>query len=112
MTPYQEAKYSLEGKAIEIASQLRSMEEQIDTVQKVNIYLMRKYRDELLAEFGDLAVGYKETCASLFGEKPPKEFEDALVIRHLYDKIAEVRGSCQCLRESDLSRQNGAPAWL
>lgn len=90
MEKYQEARYILEGKAIEMAKVLRGMEEEMDNIHKVNVYLMRRYRDELLEEFKDDINNEKNLFVDLFGDKVDSNMKEAIAIRFMYQKIASL----------------------
>ena len=90
MKNYEKAKYSLEEKAIEIARDLRKMEEIMDRERKVNIYLMRKYYDDLTEEF---SAELDESNIDYMDEESFKEaiarFNESSKILRLYDLIAK-----------------------
>jgi hypothetical protein len=51
-TDYIKTKSLIAKKALEIASDLEHIEQQMDELYKVNAWLMRRYRDDLIREFG------------------------------------------------------------
>ena len=48
---YLVTKSLLEQKALDLAEDLRRIEEQMDDMCKVNLYLLRRYKDDLIQEF-------------------------------------------------------------
>lgn len=52
MTDIERTKWLLCTKAIDLAADVKRMEENADRIQKVNIFLIRRYYDELAREFG------------------------------------------------------------
>lgn len=90
MTEIEKTHYTIAGKAIEIASDIEKLEREMDKVQKVNIYLMRKYRDELLKEFPE-TIGDTE-LQELVEEITKTSKDNMLEIfksMSLYDQIAK-----------------------
>ena len=51
MTKYEKAKWLCEKEMIDAAHHIKVMEEEIDKVQKVSMYLIGKYKKELIEEF-------------------------------------------------------------
>lgn len=49
-TDYLITKSILEQKALDLASHLRHIEEQMDDLYKINLYLIRKYKDDLIQD--------------------------------------------------------------
>lgn len=52
MTDIERTKWLLCGKAIDLAADVKRLEGNMDRIQKVNIFLVRRYYDELAREFG------------------------------------------------------------
>ena len=50
---YRKAKYNLEKKALELASQFNTLESLADSNYKVSMWLMNRFKKELLEEFKD-----------------------------------------------------------
>jgi len=49
-TDYLVTKSYLESQALELASGLHHLEEQMDDMYKINLYLLRKYKDDLIQD--------------------------------------------------------------
>lgn len=90
MTEIEKTHYTIAGKAIEIASDIEKLEKEMDKVQKVNIYLMRKYRNELLKEFPE-TIGDNEL--QKFAEEMTEISKDRMLemlkSMSLYEQIAK-----------------------
>lgn len=90
MTEIEKTNYNITRKAIEIASDIEKLEREMDKVQKVNIYLMRKYRDELLKEFPE-TIG--DTELQKFAEEMTEISKDRMIemlkSMSLYEQIAK-----------------------
>lgn len=76
-------------KAVQLAADIERMEESYDKIQKVNIWLMRRYRKDLIEEFSDEKI--KEDYSEIFNLKnaDTKGLKEALIVSHLFDRIAE-----------------------
>lgn len=85
MTEIEKTHYTIARKTIEIASDIERLEREMDKVQKVNIYLLRKYREELLKEFPDTSKPISE----LLGDINKVDLSETMKILSLYDRIAE-----------------------
>lgn len=88
MTEYEKNKMYISNKAIEIAELIKKQEETMDTVQKVNIYLLRKYKDELLKEF-EIDVANEEKFIAEVIKTDNESIKQGLIINKIYSKIAE-----------------------
>ena len=70
-TDYLVTKSYLESQALELASGLRRLEEEMDDMYKINLYLLRKYKDDLIQ---DLQIEIPE---GIFNDPWFKLFETA-----------------------------------
>jgi len=50
-TDYIKSKFRLANKAIDIAYELERLEQQMDDMYKINTYLLRRYKGDLMKEF-------------------------------------------------------------
>lgn len=52
MSDIERTKWLLCGKVIDLVADVKRLEENMDRIQKINIFLVRRYYDELAREFG------------------------------------------------------------
>lgn len=88
MTEYEKNKMYIANKAVEIVDLIKKQEETTDTVQKVNIYLLRKYKDELLKEF-EIDVAKEEKFIAEIVKTNNESIKQLLIINKIYSIIAE-----------------------
>ena len=93
MTKYEESKWICEKEMIEVAYRIKNMEEEMDKVYKASMYIIGKYKKELIEEF-KIKVTPKEDFfkCSIF-EDTPKKFNETIyesyVEREIFDVIGE-----------------------
>lgn len=93
MTKYEEAKWFCEKEIIEIASRMKTMEEEVDRVYKASMYIIGKYKKELIEEFKVNVPSKDEFFNHEFFEKNTDNFTDSLydfyVERQVFNAIGE-----------------------
>ena len=94
MTEYENSKWMCEKNLLEAAHCIRNMEEHIDKVYKVSMYLIQKYHDELQKEFEADIISEDEYIKQMsFGGVSAKDFGKSLydyyVEQTVFEKIAE-----------------------
>lgn len=87
MTEYEKTKWNITNKAIEVASDIQKQEKVMDTIYKVNIYLMRKYGKELLEKFKE-RPDIKKYCESVLIDLQNDKLKDMLLTEMLFKEIA------------------------
>ena len=88
MTEYEKNKWIITNKVIEIAELIKKQEENADKIAKVNIYLLRKYKDDLLKEF-ELEVEKEEKFINNYMLNCSEELKEELIINKIYEEIAK-----------------------
>lgn len=90
MTKYEESKWFCENELIEVAHRMRIMEEEMDKVYKASMYLIGKYKKELIDEF-KVKVTPKEDFSKckIFG-KSPNGFSDTLYDFYVEGKVFDI----------------------
>mgnify|MGYP006916038594 CR=1 FL=1 len=94
MTEYENSKWLCEKNLLEAAHNIRNMEEQIDKVYKVSMYIIRKYGDELQKDFKAKIMSKEDFMKQkILGDTLSDDFcknmYDYYVNQAIFDKIAE-----------------------
>ena len=93
MTRYEEAKWFCEKEIIEIASRMKTMEEEVDRVYKAAMYIIGKYKNELIEEFKVKIPSKDEVFNNESFVKTTDKFTDSLydfyVEREIFNVIGE-----------------------
>lgn len=63
---YLNSKSYLVEKALELANAVSHVDEQLDTIYKINFYLIRRYKDDLIKEFNVDEIKVPEEWNNLF----------------------------------------------
>ncbi|MBR6081226.1 MAG: hypothetical protein IKP60_13875 [Treponema sp.] len=93
MTRYEEAKWFCEKEMIDAAHHIKVMEEEIDKVHKVSMYLIGKYKKDLIEEFKVKVTSKEDFFKTGIFNMVPTDSSDAMyeahVIMEVFDKIGE-----------------------
>lgn len=92
MTRYEESKWFLEEKMIDAAHHIKTMEEEIDKVQKVSMYLIGKYKKELIEEFKVKVTSKEDFFKTGIFNGIPKDSSEAMYEGYIVMEIFNVIG--------------------
>ena len=94
MDNYLASKSQLTNKILDWVKDIQSMEWQMDRLYKINLYLLRKYKDDLIKEFnievpeGVFNDPWFKLLESTFNQKVDKE-DETLIMSLITSKIEE-----------------------
>lgn len=94
MNEYLVAKSHLTNKVLEWIDEIQTLEQQTDRLYKINLYLLRKYKDDLIKEFninipkGTLDDPWFKLLEATFNQKINME-DETLILSLITSKIEE-----------------------
>lgn len=94
MNEYLATKSHLANKILEWVNEIQTLEKQTDRLYKINLYLLRKYKDELIKEFNiDIPEGilddpWFKLLESAFNQKVTTE-DETLILSLITSKIEQ-----------------------
>ena len=94
MNEYLMTKSHLTNKILEWVNEIQSLEKQTDRLYKINLYLLRKYKDDLIKEFninipeGVLNDPWFKLLETTFNQKVTME-DETLILSLITSKIEE-----------------------
>ena len=95
MNEYLATKSHLTNKILEWVEEIQSLEKQTDRLYKINLYLLRKYKDDLIKEFninipeGVLNDPWFKLLETTFNQKITAE-DEALILSLIISKIEDI----------------------
>ena len=92
MTKYEKAKWLCEKEMIDAAHHIKIMEEETDKVHKVSMYLIGKYKKELIEEFKVKVTSKEDFFKTGIFNGVPTDFSEAMYEGYILMEIFNIIG--------------------